>query len=142
MIFRQATQEDLTLVKSDPFEGVVKDYPYMEIPDVNCYTALFEGEVAGVGGLVMKWEGVGLLWLMLTSKCRKDGVYGFIAAKSIKEKMEELIAENNLWRAEATVRSDFPKAIKMIEAFGFKREGLMEKYCPDKSDAYLYARVI
>ena len=142
MEFRQATQEDLAFVRQDPFEGAIKDYPYMEVPDENCYTAIFEGEIVGVGGLVMRWEGVGLLWLMLTRRCRKNGVYGIIAARAIKEKMEHLIEKNGIWRAEATVRTNFSVAIKMIECFGFKREGLMEQYCPDKGDAYLYARIM
>lgn len=142
MEFRQATQEDMALVRLDPFEGSIKDYPYMEIPDDNCYTGIFESEIVGVGGLVMKWEGVGLLWLMLTNRCRKNDVFGLIALRAIKGKMDELIENNHLWRAEATVRTDFPQAIKMIEFFGFEREGLMRKYCPDKADAYLYSRII
>lgn len=142
MIFRQATQEDLAFVRENPFEGAIKDYPYMDMPDENCYTAIFESEIVAVGGLVMRWEGVGLLWLMLTDKCKKNGVYGIIALDAIRRKMNELIKENNLWRAEATVRTDFPQAIKMTEYFGFKREGLMKWYCPDKGSAYLYARYI
>lgn len=142
MEFRQATQEDMAFVRQDPFEGAVKDYPYMDVPDENCYTIIFESEIVGVGGLVMRWEGVGLLWLMLTSRCRKKGIYGVLALDAIKTKTDELIEKNNLWRAEATVRTDFPQAIKMIEYFGFKREGLMRKYCPDKGDSYLYSKVI
>ena len=39
------------------------------------------------------------------------------------------------------LRTDFPIAIRMVEFFGYKREGLMKKYCPDKGDAFLYARI-
>ena len=132
----------MAFVRQDPFEGAVKNYPYMEIPDENSFTGIFENEIVGVGGCQIKWEGVGLLWLMLTADCRKSDVFGIIALHAIRNKMNELIEKNNLWRAEATVRIDFPKAIKMIEFFGFQREGLMRMYCPDKGSVYLYSKIM
>jgi hypothetical protein len=141
MEIRKATQEDMAFVRQNPFEGAVKNYPYMEVPDENTYTAIYESAIVAVGGLQVKWEGVGLLWLMLTADCKKYGVFGLIALEAIKEKMEFLIEENNLWRAEAVIRTGFPQAIKMIEFFGFEREGLMRQYMPDKSDGYLYSRI-
>ncbi len=142
MEFRKSTQEDMAFVRLNPFEGAVKDYPYMEIPDENCYTAIYESAIVAVGGLQVKWKGVGLLWLMLTADCKKYGIHSLLALEVIKEKVEYLIEKNNLWRAEAAVRTDFPQAIKMVEFLGFKKEGLMRKYYPDKSDAWLYARII
>ncbi len=142
MIFRPCTQEDMAYVRQDPFEGAVKDYPYMECPDENCWTGIFKNEIVGVGGCQVKWEGVGLLWLMLTARCRKNDVFGLIALEAIKGKVDELIEKNNLWRAEAAIRTDFPQAIKMIKYFGFKREGLMRMYYPDKSDSWLYSKIM
>ncbi len=142
MEFRKATQEDLAFVRLNPFEGAVKDYPYMEVPDENTYCVIYDSAIVAVGGLCVRWEGVGLLWLMLTAQCRKDGIHGYRALYAIREKMEYLIEVNNLHRAEAYVRTDFPQAIKMIEVFGFKRECLMAQQCPDRSNAFLYAKVI
>ncbi len=142
MIYRQATQEDLDYVRQNPFEGAVKNYPYMEVPDDNTYTVIYEDKIVAVGGLQVRWEGVGLLWLMLTSECKKHGIHGVRALYAIRDKTDELIAKNNLHRAEAAIRTDFPQAIKMIEYFGFEREGLMRESCPDKSDAYLYSRIM
>ena len=142
MIFRKATQEDMAYVRQNPFEVAVKGYPFMDVPDENSWTGLFENQIVGVGGLCVRWEGVGLLWLMLTDDCCKKGLYGIIALTAIQKKMEELIEVNNLHRTEAAIRTDFPQAIEMIEAFGFKREGTMIQYCPDKSDAHLYARIL
>jgi len=141
MEFRAATQEDLAFVRQDPFEGAVKDYPYMECPDENTYCVLYENSIVAVGGLQVRWEGVGLLWLMLTASCKKDGLHGLRALYAIRDKMHELIISNKLWRAEAVIRTDFPKAIKMIEFLGFKRDCKMEKFFPDKTDAYLYSRI-
>ena len=142
MDFRKATQEDLDYIRQNPYEGAVKDYPYMEVPDKNCYTAIFEGNVVGIGGLNQWREGVGLFWLIITDMCLKGGLHGIIALQAIRDKTNELIESNNLWRAEAHVRVDFPKAIKMIEFLGFQREGTMRKFFPDKVDGYLYSRII
>lgn len=141
MEFRQATQEDLAFVRQNPFEGAVKNYPYMEIPNENTYTVIYESAIVAVGGLQVRWEGVGLLWLMLTAECKKDGIHGVRALYAIKDKMDELIEKNGIWRAEANIRTDFPQAIKMIEYLGFQREGLMRQHCPDKGDSYLYSKV-
>lgn len=142
MQFRPATQEDLDYVKANPFEGAVKNYPYMEVPGDNTYCVIYDSSIVAVGGLQVRWEGVGLLWLIMTADCKKDGVHGFRALYAIREKMEYLIEVNKLHRAEAYVRADFPQAIKMIEAFGFKRECLMAQHCPDKNNSFLYARIM
>ena len=142
MEFRRATQEDLEYVKSNPFEGAVKDYPYMEVPDDNTYAVIFEGKLVAVGGVQIKWQGVGLFWLILTADCKKDGFYGVLALSAVKQKTDHLIEKNGLWHAQATVRPNFLEAIKMIEFLGFKRKCLMEKYCPDGGDSYLYIKVI
>lgn len=142
MEFRQATQEDLAFVRQNPFEEAVKSYPYMDCPNENTYTVIYESRIVAVGGLYIRWEGVGLLWLMLTADCKKYGFYGVLAINVIKEKMEFLISKNNLWRAEAMIRVGFDKAIKMIEFLGFQREATLEKYMPDKTDCYLYKRIL
>jgi len=122
MKFRETIQEDLDFVRANPFEGAIKNYPYLEAPTENCVTIIFEDKIVGVGGVNVLWKGVGEVWLMLTANCKKEGLYGIIALSAIKDKMEELIESNNLWRAQATTRTDFPQAIKMIEFFGFERE--------------------
>ncbi len=142
MEFRKATQEDLDYVRTNPFEGAVKDYPYLEVPDDNTYTVIYEDEIVAVGGLQMKWEGVGTLWLILTEDCKKYGIHGLLALEVIRDKTNYLIEKNHLWRAEATIRVGFPQAIKMIEFLGFQREGTMRMFFPDKTDAYLYSRIL
>lgn len=141
MIFRKATQEDLDYVKANPYEGAVKNYPYMEVPDENTYAVMYEGALVAVGGVQVRWEGVGLFWLMLTADCKKEGWHGVRALYAIKEKIQELTEKNNLHRAEAAVRLGFSRAIAMIKALGFEREGLMRQHGPDKADSYLYARI-
>ncbi len=144
MKFRPATQEDLDFVRANPFEGAVKYYPYMEVPDKNCYTVIFEGNIVAVYGLQIIWEGVGWVGLIMTEHCEKKGVYGIIAIHAIRDKLEELLKANNIWRVQAAIRPNFTEAIKMIEFLGFKNETPegMKNYFPDKSDAFLYSRVL
>ena len=142
MNFRPATQEDLAYVRQNPFEGAVKNYPYMEVPDSNTYAVMYESSLVAVGGVQVLWAGRGLFWLILTADCKKDGIHGLRALYAIREKIEELSKINNLHRAEAAIRTDFSRAIAMIKALGFKREALMKQYWPDKADAYLYARTL
>ena len=141
MNYRIATQQDLDYVRDNPYEGAVKDYPYMEIPNENCFTAIFKDEIVAVGGIVIHWPGMAEVWMIITNHCNKNGLYGIVTLGAIREKMEELIKDNNIIRAQATVRIDFPVAKKMIEFLGFQQEGLLRQYCPDRCDAYRYAKI-
>lgn len=144
MEFRPSTQEDLDYVRANPFEGAVKDYPYLEVPDENCYTAIFEGNIVAVYWLQVLWEGCGWVGLIMTADCEKKGVFGIITIHTIREKLEELLRDNNIRRAQAAIRTGFTEAIKMIEFLGFKNETPdgMKDYFPDKGDAFLYSRIL
>lgn len=137
---RDLQDGDLEYVRENPLEGAVKNYPKMT-PTPPAFTALFEGEIVGIGGMIILWEGVGEMWLMLTANCKREGVFGIIAFEAIKKKVDELIKEHKMRRVQCTVRVDFPKARKMVVALGFQLEGLMKKYCPDSCDVWLYARI-
>lgn len=137
---RTATQEDLDYVSSNPLEGAVKVYPKLTLPE-NSYTYTINGEIACVGGTVILWPGVGEMWMILTANC-KDLTSGTEIALKIRHEMKVLMAENNLWRIQASVRTDFPLAERLTQALGFIKEGVMKKYLPDGTDAYLYARVL
>lgn len=137
---RPLQQGDIEEVRKNPLEEAVKRYPDLPTPDNNAFSGFWDGELIGVGGVIILWEGVGELWLILS----KDfiGISDIATFMAIRKKINELIANNNLWRVQAIVRDDFPKAIKMIEALGFHSEGLLERYCPDKGDAIIYSRVL
>ena len=140
MEFRKATQEDLDYVRSNPFESAVKGYPRVGIPDDNCYTGIHGSVILGVFGLQVKWDGVGVFWLMMASDFRSH-ISDVRSLLIIHRKMDNLIKKNNLHRAEAAIRTDFPQAILMVEGLGFKRECKMEQYGPNKADFYLYSKV-
>lgn len=140
MIIRDLQDGDLEYVRENPLEGAVKNYPKM-IPTPPAFTVIFDDKIVGVGGTIILWEGVGEFWLMLTKDCKREGIFGIVAFEAIKNKVDELIKEHKIRRAQCTVRTDFPKARKMVEALGFRQEGIMLSYCPDKCDVWLYARI-
>jgi len=140
MIIRNLEEGDLEYVRQNPLENAVKNYPKM-IPTPPAFTAIFEDRIVGIGGLLVLWDNVGEMWLMLTADCKREGIFGIIAFEAIKNKVDELIREHKMRRVQCTVRVDFPKARKMVEALGFKLEGIMRKYCPDSCDVWLFARI-
>ncbi len=140
MIIRDLQDGDLEFVRENPLEGAVKNYPRM-FPTPPAYTIIFDDEIVGVGGMIILWKGVAEMWLMLTANCRKEGFFGIIAFEAIKNKVDEMLEEHKIRRAQCTVRVDFPKARKMVVALGFTLEGLMKCYCPDGCDVWLYARI-
>lgn len=137
---RDLQNGDLDYVRENPLEGAVKNYPKM-FPTPPAFTALFEGNIVGVGGMIILWDGVGEMWLMLTADCKREGAFGMIAFEAIKKKVDELIKEYKMKRVQCTVRIDFPKAKRMVEALGFRQEGIMLRYCPDGCDVWRYARI-
>lgn len=137
---RDLQDGDLDYVRKNPLEGAVKKYPEM-IPTPPAFTAEFEGKIVGIGGMLVYWEGKGMMWLMLTAECKRENIFGIMAFEAIRKKVDELIKKHKMKRVECNVRVDFPKARKMVEALGFKLEGLMKYYCPDDCDAWLYARI-
>jgi len=140
MIIRDLQVGDIEYVRNNPLEGAVKNYPEM-IPTPPAFTAIFDDKIVGIGGMIILWEGVGEMWIMLTKDCKKEGVFGIVAFETIKNKVDELIKKYKIRRAQCTVRIDFPKAKKMVEALGFKQEGIMKKYTPDSCDVGLFARI-
>ena len=138
---RQLQDGDMEYVRANPLEGAVKDYPDMPIDPKTSYTALWDGKIVGVGGIAMMWKGVGELWLILTKDSNRAGAHGLVAFDAIRKKIDEIIEENNIIRAQAIARLDFPKAIDMLTWLGFENEGRLRKYTPDGCDVYRFARI-
>ena len=52
------------------------------------------------------------------------------------------MADNDLWRIQASVHTTDEQSIKFAEWMGFENEGLMKKFGPDGADYYRFARVV
>lgn len=131
-----AKQSDLEYVLAHPMNpAVVKGFSSLRLSGW-CKTVIYEGNILGVGGVVVYWPGVGEGYYILSEHAREHKVRMALCLKRIIAlSFEEL----NLHRLQATVRKDFTQAAKLIEQAGFELEGNMKKYTPDKIDTYLYA---
>lgn len=134
---RECQDGDMAIVRENALEEAVKGYPDLK-PSPPCKTGLVDGRIVGLGGITILWDGVGEGWLILTKDVLTRKVESY---RCIYRLMLKLIEENKLRRIQAHVRTDFRQAIKMIEALGFEREGLLREFCPDKCDVYMYARI-
>ena len=138
---RQLQDGDMEYVKANPLEGAVKDYPDMPIDPKTSYTALWDGKIVGVGGAAMLWESNWEFWLILSKDSNRAGAHGLVAFDAIRKKIDEIIEDNNIVRAQATARLDNPKAIDMLIWLGFENEGRLRKYTPDRCDVFRFARI-
>lgn len=135
---RKLEPDDVKIVRQNPLEEAVKNYPEMYPPET-AFAGVVDGKVVGIGGIVVFWEGVAEGWLILSKDILNQKTDSY---RCIKEMMSIVIKKFYLRRLQITVRTDYQRGIKMVERLGFVREGLMKFYCPDKCDAYVYAKII
>lgn len=130
----------MDFVRANPFQEEVKNYPDLPIP-ANTYTCIYDGEIVAVGGIKLFFEGVGESWIILTKQSRKSGIFGLIACRTIKDKLDSLAVELNMRRVEAQVRKDFAIGIRFVEALGFNFNCEREQWFPDGTSSMLYSKV-
>lgn len=101
-------------------------------------SASINGQSVIFAGILPMWPEVAELWCLfpedITSLSRKNPRQ-FI---HIIKNYINLVPQK---RIQTIVKADFKIAIKFIERFGFKNEGLMKKYGPDGQDYYRYAHI-
>ena len=88
-------------------------------------TGWVDGKIVGCGGIDIIWEGVGSIWLLLTTYIDEHPKEGYLC---IKEGFEKLIKDNNLRRIEGVGRVDFLESHILFKDLGFKVEGKKRKY--------------
>ena len=134
---RPATQYDLDFVHLNPLDDQIKFCPQSLLAG-KAVTALYHGVIFSVGGLFPLHSGCAEAWIAFT----KDVLdFKIQALWVLREEMEKMIARSDYKRIQATIRTDYPKAIEMIEFFGFSREATLRYYFPDGKDAYIYSRI-
>lgn len=136
---RDAAQADLDYVLTNPLENGLKYYPKLEL---NGYAkaGIVNGEVIGVGGIVMFYPGRGEAWAVLSEKVNNFKVEVLLCIKKI---LEQGVIDTGAKRLECSVREDFPKSRAMIEFLGFKCDTPepLQFYCPDGASVRLYSKI-
>lgn len=135
---RDATQEDLAYVRLYPINPeVTKHFEDVKIVGWS-KTGLINNQILGVGGVVVFWPGVGEGWYALSEHAN---TYKIAVAMFLTRFIDIAAAELKLHRFQTTIRTDFVKAIKLIEVAGLVREGKMIQYTEDKKDTFIYAKI-
>ena len=136
---RIATPEDLDYCREHPINpAVTEHYKGLKLTGW-AYTALIEGKILGIGGVVVYWPGVAEGWYCLSEEANNHKIS---LVHCIKKVTAKAFKDLNLHRLQTTIRLDFTQAKELVEHTGFELEGVMKKYTEDKQDAYLYALVI
>lgn len=137
---RDATQEDLEFVRRHPINPeVTKHFQDVKIAGW-AKTGLINNKILGVGGVVVFWPGVGEGWYALSEHA---DTYKVAVAMFLTRFIDIAAAELKLHRFQTTIRTDFTKAIKLIEVAGLENETPkgMRQYTEDKKDSYIYAKI-
>jgi hypothetical protein len=98
------------------------------------WTAEDDGEILGIGGLIVQWENRATAWALVSAGAGKRFV-------RIHAAVERFLDVAPFRRIEASVDVGFIEGMRWMEMLGFEYEGLMVAYRPDGADMLLYARI-
>lgn len=139
---RPLQEKDIEEARRTPLDIKIGAYPERDLGPL-CFSGFVDGSLLGMGGIKILWPGVAEAWIVLLKKIQDMPLtVRAEAILTIQNMMKQLIEDNKLWRLQAMVRPDFPKAIQLVEKLGFEREGLLRQIAPDRSSMYMYARLI
>lgn len=103
----------------------------------NAYAVIKEDEVIVIGGIASYWEGVGEAWAIYSKNLNRNLKDCFRESRSI---LNYIIENSRFHRVQAVSRC-VGKNCRWLEKMGFRFEVKLNKYNPDKTDAFMYAIV-
>jgi len=92
---------------------------------------------AGIGKVVF-WDGVGEAWALISSLADQ---YMFSIHAVVKRSIDVVSADMKLHRLQTLVPFGSRRAKHWAKHLGFKREGPMYKWGPNRENYYRYARI-
>ena len=103
------------------------------------WSGVHNGHLVGSGGIIPIWSGVAECWLVGGWRLSPHKVS---AVRALTQTLAKLVHEHKLHRLQAVVRADWNEAVRFIEFLRFEQEGLLRRYGPDRSNHYVYSRII
>jgi RimJ/RimL family protein N-acetyltransferase len=101
------------------------------------YSLFNDDLIMAAAGVHILWGGVAEGWIVMSK-------HGYSTPKTVARYTDRLfdgiMADNELWRIQASVSASDTKALRFASWLGFEDEGLMKKYGPDGSDYRRVAR--
>lgn len=114
------------------------DYAQAVTQNPYAYTALLDGAPIVLAGVLPLWLGVGEAWSYISSEATHRP---FWLHRTVKRIFDQICMEHHFHRLQANCEEN-SKEIKWLISLGFKEEGLMKKYSPEKKDMVRLAKVI
>lgn len=130
----------LTMVVPQPMQVICMPHFTIEMGEyieqaTESLTGIAEdGGIVGMAGLMQRHEGCAIAWAVLS----EDAGQRFIRIHKI---VSRVLKASGYHRIEAYADAEHGESARWLELLGFKREGLMQQFSPDRRDHYLYARV-
>ena len=102
------------------------------------FTLWADNNIVLCGGITPMWDGVAEGWVIASKRIYDHKIK---SVSAIKKRLDLLCTNNNIWRVQTSVKEDFEVGIRFAEWLGLKKEGLMLKYGPDKTNYYRMAKI-
>lgn len=99
------------------------------------FTVAVKGTIMACIGLISQWPGNARAWAILSEE---SGCCMLAMTRAIRTWMRF----HNEGRIDCAVDCGFDEAVRWVELLGFKREGTMRAYTPERRDCFLYAQVV
>jgi hypothetical protein len=107
-------------------------------PDSYLKTAIIADKPVAILGLIQTWPGVAEVWSVASEDVRQAPIS---YTRQVKRLMEEFAGNLKIHRLQMTVRRDYREGSHWAAVLGFRNEGILRQYGPDKSDYLMFARV-
>ena len=106
---------------------------------IDGYTALVDGKIIMVGGVLPIWEGVGEAWAFVTHDVKDNLIEAYRCGR---EMFDMVIKEKHLRRVTASALADFTQGQNMLEHLGFEYEGCLRQHSTEGIDMYIYGKLL
>lgn len=109
----------------------------LDVPGM-AFSAMDADGVAGCGGIVELWPGVGQAWAVLSRRALSRPV---TLTRTAQRELDRIARARNLARVQATVADGHGAGARWLAFLGFEVEGLLVNYGPGgHGDYWIYGR--
>lgn len=132
--YRHGEAAFIPVAEADPFGFWLVE---MEAEAKGLTSYLYDGALIAVTGYHLQWSGVAYAFALVNRELAQ-GVGRELAA-SVKARILELMARDQLHRVQATAHPEDRASVVFLRATGYRREARLRCAAPDGSDLDLYA---
>ncbi len=104
-----------------------------------CFTAIKDGRILVVGGILQATNHTGHCWTMLSKHAEGAGIS---VLRVVKCQLEGMMRSMQIHRVETSNLKDAEQHHKWCELLGFRKEGEMRYYDDDKRDYIRFAKIL